>query len=231
MRFAAAILDLLEANGVKKFHLERLFRDTDFRSRVITVLTEPEHAWYTKIGLAEVNARLQERDNFLSWVWPEAADTDIPTERARYQDWALLNELLGRLSASERAMVILRFGLDIHAPESEAELAERFGVQVRTIRKNLSAIPRKLQRRHASLVAEAIREEEERDYQAAPDKITSEMLPERPYNCLARARIRTLSDLTQRTPDDLLAITNLGQRSLTEIEAMLDERGMSLKGA
>ena len=55
-------------------------------------------------------------------------------------------------------------------------------------------------------------------------------LTERPRNCLKRAQIHTLSELLDNTPDDLLAITNFGEKSLDEVVAKLDERGLSLRG-
>jgi DNA-directed RNA polymerase subunit alpha len=53
-------------------------------------------------------------------------------------------------------------------------------------------------------------------------------LSERPRNCLKRAQINTIGELLQKTEDDLLAITNFGQKSLEEVRAKLDERGLSL---
>jgi DNA-directed RNA polymerase subunit alpha len=53
-------------------------------------------------------------------------------------------------------------------------------------------------------------------------------LSERPRNCLKRAQINTVGELLQKTIDDLLAITNFGQKSLDEVVAKLDERGLSL---
>jgi DNA-directed RNA polymerase subunit alpha len=53
-------------------------------------------------------------------------------------------------------------------------------------------------------------------------------LSERPRNCLRRAQIKTVGELVQRTADDLLNITNFGQKSLEEVIAKLDELGLSL---
>ena len=53
-------------------------------------------------------------------------------------------------------------------------------------------------------------------------------LSERPRNCLKRAQINTVGELLHKTVDDLLAITNFGQKSLDEVVAKLDERGLSL---
>jgi DNA-directed RNA polymerase subunit alpha len=55
-------------------------------------------------------------------------------------------------------------------------------------------------------------------------------LSERPRNCLKRAQVNTIGELLLKTEDDLLAITNFGQKSLDEVLVKLDERGLSLKG-
>ena len=54
-------------------------------------------------------------------------------------------------------------------------------------------------------------------------------LTERPSNCLKRAQVHTIGELMQKTPDDLLAITNFGQKSLDEVIQKLDERGLTLR--
>ncbi len=54
-------------------------------------------------------------------------------------------------------------------------------------------------------------------------------LTERPRNCLKRAQINTVAELLRRSENDLLNITNFGQKSLDEILVKLDERGLSLK--
>lgn len=55
-------------------------------------------------------------------------------------------------------------------------------------------------------------------------------LSERPRNCLKRAQINTIGELLTKTEDDLLNITNFGQKSLDEVKAKLDERGLTLRG-
>ena len=54
-------------------------------------------------------------------------------------------------------------------------------------------------------------------------------LSERPRNCLKRAQVNTVGELLQKSEDDLLAITNFGQKSLDEVIAKLDERGLTLR--
>lgn len=56
-------------------------------------------------------------------------------------------------------------------------------------------------------------------------------LSERPRNCLRRAQIKTVGELVQRTSEDLLNITNFGQKSLDEVIAKLDDLGLSLADA
>jgi DNA-directed RNA polymerase subunit alpha len=54
-------------------------------------------------------------------------------------------------------------------------------------------------------------------------------LSERPRNCLKRAQVNSIGELLQKTEDDLLAITNFGQKSLDEVIQKLDERGLQLR--
>ena len=56
-------------------------------------------------------------------------------------------------------------------------------------------------------------------------------LSERPRNCLRRAQIHSVGELVEKTEDDLLNITNFGQKSLEEVTAKLDELGLSLRSA
>jgi len=54
-------------------------------------------------------------------------------------------------------------------------------------------------------------------------------LSERPRNCLKRAQVNTIGELLEKSEDDLLNITNFGQKSLDEIKQKLDERGLTLR--
>ncbi len=51
----------------------------------------------------------------------------------------------------------------------------------------------------------------------------------RSYNCLKRANIHTVEDLTQKTEDDMLKVRNLGRKSLDEVIAKLRGYGLDLK--
>jgi len=54
-------------------------------------------------------------------------------------------------------------------------------------------------------------------------------LSERPRNCLKRAQVNTVGELVQKTEEDLLAITNFGQKSLDEVIYQLNQRGLALR--
>ena len=51
----------------------------------------------------------------------------------------------------------------------------------------------------------------------------------RSYNCLKRANIHTVGDLTHRTEDDMLKVRNLGKKSLEEVQKKLEDLGLGLK--
>ncbi len=54
-------------------------------------------------------------------------------------------------------------------------------------------------------------------------------LSERPRNCLRRAQVQTVGELIEKSEEELLNITNFGQKSLEEVVAKLDELGFSLQ--
>lgn len=51
----------------------------------------------------------------------------------------------------------------------------------------------------------------------------------RSYNCLKRAGINTVKELTDRTVSDMMKVRNLGQKSLEEIKLKLNDLGVSFR--
>lgn len=51
----------------------------------------------------------------------------------------------------------------------------------------------------------------------------------RSYNCLKRAGINTVQELTQRTEEDMMKVRNLGRKSLEEVMEKLSELNLSLR--
>jgi DNA-directed RNA polymerase subunit alpha len=51
----------------------------------------------------------------------------------------------------------------------------------------------------------------------------------RSYNCLKRANINSVEELTQKTEEDMIKVRNLGKKSLEEVQRKLAELGLSLR--
>lgn len=50
----------------------------------------------------------------------------------------------------------------------------------------------------------------------------------RAFNCLKRAGVNTVSDLINKSQDEMMKVRNLGKKSLEEVLAKLDSLGFSL---
>lgn len=72
------------------------------------------------------------------------------------------------------------------------------------------------------------KEEEEKD--KILDMTIEELdLSVRSYNCLKRAGINTVLELTQKTKDDMMKVRNLGRKSLEEVQEKMAALNLSLK--
>lgn len=72
-------------------------------------------------------------------------------------------------------------------------------------------------------------EEEENDTAKVMEMTIEELdLSVRSYNCLKRANINTVADLTEKTEDDMMKVRNLGRKSLEEVKKKLQELDLSL---
>ncbi len=74
-----------------------------------------------------------------------------------------------------------------------------------------------------------VEKETEEDVKALETTIEELDLSVRSFNCLKRADINTVQDLTQMTVEEMMKVRNLGRKSLEEIEAKLDSLGLGLK--
>lgn len=73
-------------------------------------------------------------------------------------------------------------------------------------------------------------EREETHQEKVLDKTIEELdLSVRSYNCLKRADIQTVKDLTERTELDMMKVRNLGQKSLDEIKLKLADLGVGFR--
>ena len=73
--------------------------------------------------------------------------------------------------------------------------------------------------------------EKEEDQKEKALEMTIEVLElsVRSFNCLKRAAINTVEELTHKTEDDMMKVRNLGKKSLDEVKHKLEELGLGLK--
>ena len=77
--------------------------------------------------------------------------------------------------------------------------------------------------------AEVMVEKEDNEKEKVLEMNIDELeLSVRSYNCLKRAGINTVEELTNRTAEDMMKVRNLGRKSLEEVLAKLKELGLSL---
>ena len=70
-------------------------------------------------------------------------------------------------------------------------------------------------------------EVEENKFESMP--IEELDLSVRSYNCLKRAAISTVAELTQKTEEEMMKVRNLGKKSLKEVKEKLAENGLSFR--
>ena len=77
---------------------------------------------------------------------------------------------------------------------------------------------------------EIMAEKEENQKEKALEMTIEELeLSVRSFNCLKRAAINTVEELTHRSEEDMMKVRNLGKKSLDEVKHKLEELGLSLK--
>ncbi len=79
--------------------------------------------------------------------------------------------------------------------------------------------------RTAEVMVEKEDDEKEKVLEMSIDELE---LSVRSYNCLKRAGINTVEELTNRTSEDMMKVRNLGRKSLEEVLAKLKELGLQL---
>lgn len=78
--------------------------------------------------------------------------------------------------------------------------------------------------------AEIMVEKEEDQKEKVLEMTIEELdLSVRSYNCLKRAGINTVQELTHKTEEDMMKVRNLGRKSLEEVQEKLGELGLGLR--
>jgi DNA-directed RNA polymerase subunit alpha len=73
-----------------------------------------------------------------------------------------------------------------------------------------------------------VEREDEQNSQILEMQIEDLDLSVRSYNCLKRAGINTVDELTRKSEEDMMKVRNLGKKSLKEVKLKLDELGLGL---
>jgi len=79
--------------------------------------------------------------------------------------------------------------------------------------------------KNVDVMVEKENDEKEKVLEMSIDELE---LSVRSYNCLKRAGINTVEELTNRTPEDMMKVRNLGRKSLEEVLAKLKELNLQL---
>lgn len=74
-----------------------------------------------------------------------------------------------------------------------------------------------------------VEKEEDQKEKALEMTIEELELSVRSFNCLKRAAINTVEELTQKSEEDMMKVRNLGKKSLDEVKAKLEELGLGLR--
>jgi DNA-directed RNA polymerase subunit alpha len=74
-----------------------------------------------------------------------------------------------------------------------------------------------------------VEKEEDKKEKALEMTIEELELSVRSFNCLKRAGINTVEELTHRSEDDMMKVRNLGKKSLDEVKHKMEELGLGLK--
>lgn len=82
---------------------------------------------------------------------------------------------------------------------------------------------------HANDVEVMVEKEDDKKEKVLEMTIEELDLSVRSYNCLKRAGINTVHELTQKTMEDMMKVRNLGKKSLEEVERKLKDLDLSLK--
>lgn len=76
-----------------------------------------------------------------------------------------------------------------------------------------------------------VEKEEDQKEKALEMTIEELELSVRSFNCLKRAAINTVEELTQKSEEDMMKVRNLGKKSLDEVKAKLEELGLGLRSS
>jgi DNA-directed RNA polymerase subunit alpha len=84
---------------------------------------------------------------------------------------------------------------------------------------------------HVNEVEIMVEKEEDKKEKVLEMTVEELDLSVRSYNCLKRAAINTVEELTEKTEEDMMKVRNLGKKSLEEVQKKLAKLGLGLKSS
>jgi hypothetical protein len=209
---------LLERGGVDPLaFIQAIIDNPTIRREMMDLVVLPEYPLKTnRPSLAGI-----------SYLLREALDWGALEHKLTRAELALLESYMGRTGYGYltrdfdvRALVAIvqRFGLDGSNPVAREEVARR-------VKLSTSQIARIEDKLFTLIRREKIKVEYEFEGLTAIEDLR---LTDRTHFCLRRASIATVEDLTLRTEEELLGITNFGVSSLDEVKTALAARGLVL---
>lgn len=214
---------LINAIGPKEVTAADILGDSDveiFNPELHIATLEENATLIMEINLARgrgyVPAEMNKDENTLISVIP----TDSIFTPVRKVNFTVENTRVGQVTDYDR--LVLEIWTDGSVTPSE-------GVSIGS----------KIMQEHLSLFVELtdsaegmeiMVEKEENQKEKALEMTIEELeLSVRSFNCLKRAAINTVEELTHRSEEDMMKVRNLGKKSLDEVKHKLEELGLSLK--
>ena len=167
-------------------------------------------------GRGYVRADQNKKDNMPIGVLP-VDSIYTPIEKVNYQ---VENTRIGLQNIYDKLTLDIWTDGSI-SPEKSLSLAAKILTEHLNVFVDLTE-----EAREAEIMVE--KEETEQD-KALVMSIEELDLSVRSYNCLKRAGINTVQELTEKTEADMIKVRNLGKKSLAEVNSKLDSLGLSLK--
>lgn len=167
-------------------------------------------------GRGYVRSEYNKRDDMPIGVLP-IDSIYTPIEKVNYQ---VENTRIGQKNVYDKLTIDIWTDGSI-SPEKSLSLAAKILTEHLNIFVNLSA-----EARDTEIMVEKEEAEKEKVLVMTIEELD---LSVRSYNCLKRAGINTIQELTNKTEAEMMKVRNLGRKSLAEVKGKLSELGLSLK--
>lgn len=167
-------------------------------------------------GRGYVRSEHNKRDDMPIGVLP-IDSIYTPIEKVNYQ---VENTRIGQQNVFDKLTLDIWTDGSI-SPEKSLSLAAKILNEHLNVFVNLSE-----EAREAEIMVEKEEAEKEKVLVMTIEELD---LSVRSYNCLKRAGINTIQELTEKTEADMMKVRNLGRKSLDEVKTKLDNLGLSLR--